>query len=668
MRGLRDGYGFVGLIVIFLCGFLTLELGGPMIAAAAEQVKIKKPAEGSTVKGDVSISVSMGAKSSYANVYVDGVYLGSAPGAISWSTTNVANGDYKISAEAYDTGNQLVGKSSKSVHVKNPTPTATPTPAGGVTITSPANGATVSGTVSIVANITSPVEWLNFYVDGTWVASSPPYTMAWNSTSVANGSHTLAVNGYNSSNALIATAAMNVNVQNGASPTPTPAPSDSATGTPQPTPTPAPSGSATGTPQPTASPSTGACKGTAYYVAAAGSDSNSGTSASAPWKTIAHVEAAEPSLEPGACVLFNGGDVWEEQLDISGINGTSSRPITFGSYGTGRPVIDGGSTRLYGIEDAYGENGDENASNYITVTGFEVRNAVRGGIIFSDLHQVGISITNNYVHNNGYGAYPGATGFGTDDDHYGYNEGISFVDDDYNIPDGVQIINNTVNYEGGHNSIMVDGDMGGAVIQGNQVGPGCSHNCIDMKRSVDVTILDNATYCLPSTITVNGSSYPACNGNALYTEQDATFTESVIYQQNVAFGAYSGYACFGLQANTGPINAAYYNNTCYDTSFPFYVTTCLGGSMTVENNILDGGQVKVSGGCDISWNYNDDGGSLGKGTYSGVTTGSKDVSNVNPLYENISGLDAYLQAGSPVLDAGDLSLIPDVTWMGALGQ
>jgi hypothetical protein len=41
---------------------------------------------------------------------------------------------------------------------------------------------------------------------------------------------------------------------------------------------------------------------------------------------------------------------------------------------------------------------------------------------------------------------------------------------------------------------------------------------------------------------------------------------------------------------------------------------------------------------------------------------------VNPLYENISGLDAYLQAGSPVLDAGDLSLIPDVTWMGALGQ
>jgi len=43
----------------------------------------------------------------------------------------------------------------------------------------------------------------------------------------------------------------------------------------------------------------------------------------------------------------------------------------------------------------------------------------------------------------------------------GYNEAIAFVDDDYNVPDGVQIINNIVNYEGGHNSIMVDGDMGG---------------------------------------------------------------------------------------------------------------------------------------------------------------------------------------------------------------
>ena len=440
---------------------------------------------------------------------------------------------------------------------------------------------------------------------------------------------------------------MNVNVQNGAGSTPTP--------------------TTTGVPTATPTPSSTSCAGTVYYVAAAGSDSNSGTSAGSPWKTIAHVESKESSLGPGACVLFNGGDVWKEQLNISGINGSSSQPITFGGYGSGRPVIDGGSTRLYGIEDAYGNSGDENASNYVTITGFEVRNATRGGIIFSDLHQVGITITNNYVHNNGYGAYPGSSGFGTDDDHYGYNEAIAFVDGDYGAPDGVQITNNIVNYEGGHNSIMVDGDMGGGVVQGNQVGPGCSHNCIDMKRSVGVTIENNTVKCQPSTITVNGGSYPACNENAIYTEQDASFTETVKYQENVVFGAYPGYSCFGLQANSGPIKASYYNNTCYDTSFPFYVTTCLGGSMTVENNIFDGGQVKVDGGCSITWNYNDDGGSLGRDTYTGVSLGANDVSNMDPLYVNIGGLDAHLQAASPVLDAGKSSLLPSVTWMGALG-
>ena len=209
--------------------------------AAAEPVKITKP-EGKTVKGDVSISLSMGAKSSYANVYVDGVYLGSAPGAISWATTNGSNGDHTISAEAYDAGNQLVGTSSKEVKVKNPTPTATPTPDGGVSITSPANGAKVSGTVSIVAKVSSPVDWINFYVDGTWVASSPPYTMAWSSTSVANGTHTISINGYNSSNTLVASASTSLNVENGVSATPTPTEAHTPTPTATPAPTPSPGG------------------------------------------------------------------------------------------------------------------------------------------------------------------------------------------------------------------------------------------------------------------------------------------------------------------------------------------------------------------------------------------------------------------------------------------
>src|SRR5260370_3250285 len=110
------------------------------------------------------------------------------------------------------------------------------TPAGGVTISSPKSGATVSGTVSILVQNVAPVSWVNFYIDGNWVASSPPYTMAWNSTGGANGQYAIAVNGYNSSNALGATTAMNVNVHNGRGPTPTPAPTGRSTPKPAATP------------------------------------------------------------------------------------------------------------------------------------------------------------------------------------------------------------------------------------------------------------------------------------------------------------------------------------------------------------------------------------------------------------------------------------------------
>ena len=56
MRGLKDGYGLAGLIVILVCGFLVLDLGGPM-KAAASPVKITSPAGGSVVSGTVPISL-----------------------------------------------------------------------------------------------------------------------------------------------------------------------------------------------------------------------------------------------------------------------------------------------------------------------------------------------------------------------------------------------------------------------------------------------------------------------------------------------------------------------------------------------------------------------------------------------------------------------------------
>lgn len=86
----------------------------------------------------------------------------------------------------------------------------------------------------------------------------------------------------------------------------------------------------TAVPSPNPTPNPG---GTAYYVDPAGNDSNAGTTASIPWRTVARVNSA--ALEPGDMVLFKSGGLWRETLNASG-------GVTFTAYGSGRqPIIDG---------------------------------------------------------------------------------------------------------------------------------------------------------------------------------------------------------------------------------------------------------------------------------------------------------------------------------------
>src|SRR5919205_4029393 len=72
--------------------------------------------------------------------------------------------------------------------------------------------------------------------------------------------------------------------------------------------------------------------GTTYFVSAAGSDSNSGTSSTAPWKTLSKVNQAV--LLPGDTVSFRRGDTFIGGVVTAG-SGTSTAPITLNSFGTG---------------------------------------------------------------------------------------------------------------------------------------------------------------------------------------------------------------------------------------------------------------------------------------------------------------------------------------------
>jgi Right handed beta helix region len=70
-----------------------------------------------------------------------------------------------------------------------------------------------------------------------------------------------------------------------------------------------------------------------YYVSASGSDTNPGTQAS-PWQTVGRVNKA--SLTAGDTVLFKGGDQFSGTTLMPPASGSSSAPITFGSYGSGQ--------------------------------------------------------------------------------------------------------------------------------------------------------------------------------------------------------------------------------------------------------------------------------------------------------------------------------------------
>jgi Bacterial Ig domain/Kelch motif len=83
-----------------------------------------------------------------------------------------------------------------------------------VKLTAPATGAVVSGTVSILAQVTCDVSWINIYIDGSYFASSPPYTFSWDSATVANGVHTISTRAFASGGTQVGSDSISVSVTN----------------------------------------------------------------------------------------------------------------------------------------------------------------------------------------------------------------------------------------------------------------------------------------------------------------------------------------------------------------------------------------------------------------------------------------------------------------------
>ncbi len=187
---------------------ITNAFGGPIVSSTATltvnpdiaqpTVSFSAPAANATVTGN-AVNVAASASD---NVGVVGVQfrvgttnIGAedmvAPYQVSWNTTSLANGSYTLSAIARDAAG-LSSTVTRTVTVNNGDTTA-PT----VSISAPAANATVMGTavtLSATASDNVSVSGVQFRVDGANVGAedtTSPYSISWNSTTIANGTHSI---------------------------------------------------------------------------------------------------------------------------------------------------------------------------------------------------------------------------------------------------------------------------------------------------------------------------------------------------------------------------------------------------------------------------------------------------------------------------------------------
>jgi hypothetical protein len=184
----------------------------------APAVNITSPSSGATVTGTIAVNANASDNVGVAGVQfrLDGANLGaedtSNPYSTSWNTTTAAAGSHTLTAVARDAAGNTTTSASVTVTVPDTT-------APSVGITSPASGATVAGTITVSANAADNVgvAGVQFLVDGANLGSEDtagPYSTAWDTVTVTNGSHTLTAVARDAAGNTTTSAAVTVTVAN----------------------------------------------------------------------------------------------------------------------------------------------------------------------------------------------------------------------------------------------------------------------------------------------------------------------------------------------------------------------------------------------------------------------------------------------------------------------
>ncbi|WPB73030.1 Ig-like domain-containing protein [Archangium violaceum] len=195
---------------------------GTDVDTTPPSASLTAPAAGSTLKGTVTLPVSAADDFGVARVdfYAGSTLVGSdssPPFSLAWDTRTMPNGTYALSVVAFDAAG-LSSSGEPAVNVTLNNDLIPPT----VSLTAPAAGATITGTITLSATASDNVgvTKVEFYDDSTLLGSdtTSPYSLSWNSRNGPNGSHTLTARALDAEGNITTSAPVTVTTDNDLTP------------------------------------------------------------------------------------------------------------------------------------------------------------------------------------------------------------------------------------------------------------------------------------------------------------------------------------------------------------------------------------------------------------------------------------------------------------------
>lgn len=169
-------------------------------------VSVISPSNNANISGNFLVQANASDDTGVTSVefYLNDTLLGTdtqSPYGFGLDTTQYTNGTYTLSARAYDAEGNNTRSSEITVNINNAIPDTAPPQ---LSITSPLNNATVSGTINVTSSATDEngISRVDVLVDNSQVTSltSSPYTYSLNTSQYSDGNHTITVKAYDPSN------------------------------------------------------------------------------------------------------------------------------------------------------------------------------------------------------------------------------------------------------------------------------------------------------------------------------------------------------------------------------------------------------------------------------------------------------------------------------------